>query len=163
MADLDSLPLSIDTSRLNDGTGIENTLMLHHTKWHKSCYVMCNKTKVDRIRKKVTREQAAIANVSPIKGKLRGAFPCTSCQRVEKVPVCFFCDAVMEQDYHKAATKMLDANVRKMATALNDTLLLAKLSSGDMVATDAVYHKQYFSQGIGLNCANKSLVLVVIV
>ena len=38
-------------------------------------------------------------------------------------------------------TKKLDINVRKMATELKDTLLLAKLSSGDMIATDAVYHK----------------------
>ncbi len=47
----------------------------------------------------------------------------------------------MEQDYHKAATKNIDDNVHKMATELRDTQLLAKLSSGDMVAIDAVYHK----------------------
>ena len=102
---------------------------------------MCNKTKVDRVHKKVTKEQTSATSSSPLKGRLRGAFPSTSHQGAEKIPVCFFCDAPVEQDYHKAATKKLDINVRKMATELKDTLLLAKLSSGDMIATDAVYHK----------------------
>ena len=57
MDELDSLPLSRNISRLDDGTGIEATLTRHDAKWHKTCYVMCNKTKVDRVRKKVTKEQ----------------------------------------------------------------------------------------------------------
>ena len=48
----------------------------------------------------------------------------------------------MEEGYHRAATAQIDANVRKMATELRDTRLLAKLSSGDMTAIDAVHHKQ---------------------
>ena len=141
MDELDSLPLSINISRLDDGTGIEATLTHHNAKWHKTCYAMCNKTKVDRVRKKVTKEQTSATSSLPLKGRLRGAFPSTSHQGAEKIPVCFFCDAPVEQDYHKAATKKFDINVRKMATELKDTLLLAKLSSGDMIATDAVYHK----------------------
>ncbi len=43
--ELNSLPLSIKISRLDDGTSIEETLRLHNAKWHKTCYVMCNKTK----------------------------------------------------------------------------------------------------------------------
>ncbi len=135
--ELNSLPLSITISRLDDGTGIEGTLKLHNAKWHETCYVMCNKTKVDRARKKVVRGECS----SPLKDRLRGAFSCTS-QSDEKLFTCFFCDALVDYDFHKAATKQLDANVRKMATELNDTHLLVKLASGDMVAADAVYHKQ---------------------
>ena len=135
--ELNSLPLCITISRLDDGTGIEETLKLHNAKWHKTCYVMCNKTKVDRAYKKVIRGECS----SPLKDRLRGAFSCTS-QSDEKLFTCFFCDALVDNDFHKAATKQLDANVHKMATELNDTHLLVKLASGDMVATDAVYHKQ---------------------
>jgi len=78
-------------------------------------------------------------NLSPLKGRLRAAFPSTSIDT--ELSVCFFCDALVEQDYHKVATKKLHTNVLKMAMELNDTLLLAKLSSGDMIAMDAVYHK----------------------
>ena len=39
-------------------------------------------------------------------------------------------------------TSNLDSNVRKMATEMRDTKLLAKLSVGDMTASDALYHKK---------------------
>ena len=135
--ELNSLPLSITISRLDDGTGIEETSKLYKAKWHKTCYVMYNKTNVDRARKKVIRGECS----APLKNRLLGAFSCTS-QSDEKLFTCFFCDALVDNDFHKAATKQLDANVRKMATELNDTHLLVKLVSGDMEATDAVYHKQ---------------------
>jgi hypothetical protein len=73
--------------------------------------------------------------ILPTKSRLRDTFPSTSKQ---SKPLCFFCDAPIEQHYHKAATKKLDDNVRKMAMELQDTQLLAKLSSGDMVAMDAI-------------------------
>ncbi len=86
--ELNSLPLSITISRLDDGTGIEGTLKLHNAKWHKTCYVMFNKTKVDRAHKKVVRGECS----SPLKDRLRGAFSCTS-QSDEKLFTCFFGDA----------------------------------------------------------------------
>jgi len=80
--DLSSLPLSIKISRLDDGRGIEETLMQHNAKWHKTCYVMCSKDKVNRIRKKIVKQQApAITlppNTSPLKNRLQGALPCIS-------------------------------------------------------------------------------------
>ena len=72
--ELNSLPLSITISRLDDGTSIEETLKLHNAKWHKTCYVMCNKTKLDRVRKKVVRGECS----SPPKDRLLGAFSCPS-------------------------------------------------------------------------------------
>ena len=42
LKDLDSLPLSINISRLDDGAGIRATLKSHNAKWHKTCYAMCN-------------------------------------------------------------------------------------------------------------------------
>ena len=123
--ELGSLPLFSHISRLDDGLGIEETLRLHNAKWHKACYVMCNKAKVDRVCKKVAEEQIPATCISPLKVRLQGEFPSTSHQCVDKVPVCFFCDAGVEQDYHKVTTHALDANVCKMATELKDTLLLA--------------------------------------
>ena len=103
--DLDSLPLSINISRLDDGTGIEATLRFHNAKWHKTCYAMCDKTKIDRIRKRKTKQQSPKTNMSPLKGRLRAAFPSTSAET--ELPVCFFCDALVEQGCHKVATKNL--------------------------------------------------------
>ena len=47
---------------------------------------------------------------------------------------------MIEQDYHSCNAET-DGSIHSMANELQDTLLLAKLSSGDMIAMDAVYHK----------------------
>ena len=54
-------------------------------------------------------------------------------------PVCFFCGE-SSGDFHKVSTLRLDARVRKCAMLLQDINLLGKLSSGDMIAQDTVYH-----------------------
>ena len=97
------------------------------------------KKNIDRVRKRKSKQQTLQANMLPLKTRLRAAFPSSS-TKID-LPLYFFCDAIVEQGFHKVATKALDANVRKMATKLHDTHLLAKLSSGDMIAIDAVYHK----------------------
>ncbi|KAG0715668.1 hypothetical protein GWK47_011424 [Chionoecetes opilio] len=57
-------------------------------------------------------------------------------------PICFFCNKPAgTADLHEAATKELDKNVRRCATELGDTELLAKLSEGDMIAIEAKYHR----------------------
>ena len=53
---------------------------------------------------------------------------------------CLFCDK-SDGDLHEACTKQIDEKVRKYATELRDSKLLAKLAAGsDMVAIDAVHH-----------------------
>jgi len=55
---------------------------------------------------------------------------------------CFFCDSDDEagESLHKASTLELDARVRKCAFELQGKPLLAKLSSGDVLAQDAENH-----------------------
>ena len=53
----------------------------------------------------------------------------------------FFCDQTDDAvNLHQCQTLLLDKCVRKMAQELVDTKLLAKLSEGDMIATEAKYH-----------------------
>ena len=49
---LNALPLNIDLSRLDDGSGIEETMTTIFAKWHKSCLVLCSRSQVDRVRKR---------------------------------------------------------------------------------------------------------------
>ena len=53
----------------------------------------------------------------------------------------FFCGQIDDAvNLHQCQTLLLDKCVRKMAQELVDTKLLAKLSEGDMIATEAKYH-----------------------
>ena len=57
---------------------------------------------------------------------------------------CFFCSkpAPAGRSLSKASTFGVDVKVRQCAIKLKDEQLLAKLSSGDLIAQDAQYHVQ---------------------
>ena len=60
-----------------------------------------------------------------------------------KKKVCFFCgEPPGNSGVHEAATFQINKRVRACAVLLEDTELLAKLSTGDMVALEAKYHSK---------------------
>ena len=146
--ELNKVPQNINIARLNDGGGIEETLSSHKAKWHKSCYVLYNATKVERARKSQNKLGSKEVTLSLVKQRLRSSFASTSIESADiddrQPPACFFCDKT-HGDLHKATTMSLDARVRQIATDMRDTKLLLKLSAGDMVALDAMYHKDCLS------------------
>ena len=54
--------------------------------------------------------------------------------------LCFFCDEEGDVNLHACQTLEMSKQVRTMANDLADSKILAKLSEGDMVATEAKYH-----------------------
>ena len=57
--------------------------------------------------------------------------------------MCFFCgEPPGNSGVHEAATYQIDKRVRACAVLLEDTELLGKLSTGDMVALEARYHSK---------------------
>lgn len=54
---------------------------------------------------------------------------------------CFFCGS-NESNLHQVTTFILDKRVRESALKLEDTVLLAKLSVGDLISQEAVYHNK---------------------
>lgn len=63
---------------------------------------------------------------------------------------CFFCGGT-SGELHKVSTFSIDSNIRKYALQVQDTVLLAKLSAGDMISQEAMYHKNCY-----LNLFNKA-------
>ncbi len=55
---------------------------------------------------------------------------------------CFFCHLDLGSEYHQATTLELDQRVRQSAEFLEDTTLLAQLSTGNMVTIEAKYHNR---------------------
>ncbi len=51
-SELGQVPMNIDIARLDDGDGIEATLMRHSAQWHKACCLRVNQTKLERLETK---------------------------------------------------------------------------------------------------------------
>ena len=48
LGSLNALPLNIDLSARNDGSGVETTLRNNNAKWHSSCFKKCSNREVNR-------------------------------------------------------------------------------------------------------------------
>ena len=46
LSDLNYLPSFVDVNRIDNGDGIEQTLVINKAKWHYNCYAACNSQKV---------------------------------------------------------------------------------------------------------------------
>ena len=130
------LPMTINLSRSDDGVGIEATFRQHQAKWHDSCRLQFNKTKLERAEKRTFRiEDSTAASKKFTRQSMEEAPPSTE--------TCFFCGMPpVGEMLRNASTFQVDVRVRQCAVKLQDTALLAKLSAGDMIAQEAKYHTQ---------------------
>ena len=130
--ELGHMPIDIDS--LNDGDGIEVTMVAHRASWHKTCRLRFNQTKLERLQRKSTEVKAGTSSTVHTR---------SSHSKVNlKYATCFLCDGPAgSAGLHQASTSDIDARVRRCAIELEDTALLAKLSPGDMVALEAKYHR----------------------
>ena len=133
--ELGVLPVKIEVERLDNGSGISNNLLKNKAKWHKSCNLKFNSTKLERAEKKRRNNEAA--EDTSTKKYTRLSAPSV----LNSKDVCFFCDLPSKHEkFHQASTLQLDARVRKCALDLQDKRLLPKVSSGDKVAQFAQNH-----------------------
>lgn len=133
---MDCLPTSM-FSWLKEGQDIEETLRSHKAKWHDSCRLQYNKTKLERAAKR----KASPAESTDVPNKYIRR---SSVQNSDETEQCFFCGkpAKASESLHRASTFDLDARVRQCALQIQDQNLLAKLSTGDLIALEAKYHVQ---------------------
>ena len=120
-------------SRLDEGNGIEQTFIDQKASWHKSCYSQYNSTKLKRAEKRKSQEENN--DTSHCK------FTRLNASISDQTDICFICKKLSNQSLHKVLTFRLDARVRECAAVLNDENLLATLSKGDLIAQDALYHR----------------------
>ena len=133
--------LGIDTPVIKSFKNLETLpacLLENQGKWHKSCHLRFNSTKLQRLRKR------SLETPEDDKNNKRKSIRRTNVQsRTEKFPEkCFFdCgDELNKQALHLVTTFSVNRRVRKIATETNDTTILAKLSQGNMIAIEAHYH-----------------------
>ena len=137
------LPLSVNVSRLNDGSGLEETLKRNEAKWNDSCRLLYNSAKLKRTEKrKKSQEEANDDDTGSLQKSTRKS------KKRASIETYFFCDKPApdgESLTRKASTFGLDMNVRKAAMKLQEKSPLAKLSAGDLIAQNAQYHLKYLN------------------
>ena len=141
--DLGCLPKEFNFSRLDEGSGVEATLLANNARYHKTCMLRYNKTKLDRAEKRLLKigVDEEVQEAASCKRK------CSLTRRSSHVPIqrdwkCFFCgETAGSAVLHEAATFQLDSRVRSCAKFLGDMDLHAKLNAGDLIAQDAKYHR----------------------
>ena len=126
------LPDQINTN-LFDENNLSLSFITNSASFHKNCKNKFNDLKIDRAKKRSATSDTTVPEV-PKKITRR------SISSLDIKDNCFFCNKD-EGILHKVTTYRLDRRVRKCAFMLQDTVLLTKLSEGDMIALDAVYHK----------------------
>ena len=146
------LPPSINISRLDDGEGIAATLYRHKAKWHDSCRLMYNQTKLRRaVKRKRKRSEDAPEDITMCSDSEDTCIPKRPTRQNSKQTApsisgesCFFCGQPSSsvKPQRLVATFGLNEKVHQCALKLQDNELLAKLSEGDLTAKDAQYHAQ---------------------
>ena len=153
--ELGGLPPSMSLSQLDDGCGIEATLSAHSAKWHKSCRDAYNTTKLNRLKKRKLGSATATGSeciqpslpqpnisfepsTSQATSHFTRSFTTTSADVISN---CIFCGKSADfGSLHSVCTFEVDFRVRRCAFILQDSELLAKISSGDLMALEAKYH-----------------------
>jgi len=155
--ELQELPIPVDMERLDEGSGIEATLIENKATWHKSCYTKFNATQVRRAEKRKSSLQDSELMEVPAR-----KYTHQSANSEMEELTCFFCAEVasVSEPLREVTTLRLDSRVRKCAHDLQDERLLAKLSSRDMVAQEAKYHPKclvaLYNKAVALQSAKES-------
>ena len=102
--EMNILPISLNLERLDQGDGIEETLMLKKASWHTSCRCKFNSTKLKRAEKRKSDSTSETPENRNTRSKTDTSSASLS---------CFFCDeSFVNQDYREASTLELDSRVR---------------------------------------------------
>lgn len=104
--------------------------------WHKQCHIKFANSKLERVLLKKRKHEESNSNTVTTDERRKSIRT-----KLTDKDVCIFCGSG-DEELHQVTTLGEDENVRMMATELQDTERLAKLSSGDMIAIECVYHRK---------------------
>ena len=140
---IDCLPLNLlcFSEKFNVSEALYSEILNNKVVLHKSCSLLYNKGKLNRKRKSYEKPyQNKSANIDDDTLKISKKQPMRT-NIIEKL--CFFCGcgkSAEESSWKQCQTLVLRNKVKTIAIELADHKLITKLSKGDMVATEAVYH-----------------------
>lgn len=130
---VNAMPIALNPKRLDEGVGIESTLIKNQAMYHNSCRLLFNNSKLKRAQKRIITNSASSSKSELCCKRPRNSDP----PRVQ----CFLCEKEdVISNLRQAMTMKLNDRLNQCARNLNHGSLLAKLSAGDVVAQELKYH-----------------------
>ena len=134
-----ALPLPINVERLDNGRGIEQSLIDNDAWYHRSCYLLFNITKLNRAKLQFESRGR----------KQSESDEATRCKRKHvdmKDLICFICELKQSSDsyLHYVETLYFCEQIKELATELNDTSLLKKVSCEDPICLKLKYYNKCY-------------------
>lgn len=133
----DALPRTVRLQQMDDGSGLLQTFVSHNAQYHKSCRSKYDSQKVARLQARGERDEIEVESGTSSRTTR------SSHEAFDIKSVCLFCEDDQTNPKEKlvqASTMSIGETILSHATDLQDTRLLAKLSSTDLVALEAKYH-----------------------
>ena len=144
--EIDALPTALNKrfDSCSSPDELSQLLMNKKVGFHKSCIGMYNKQKLERKRKSYTKQTKENEKDDGGEGPSRKLTRLNI--KLENFSESrFFCDEENPHlKLHECMSFSISNRVKAMANDLGDVKLLAKLSEGDMIATEAKYHSKCF-------------------
>lgn len=157
---MNCMPILLDPKRLDDGDGIQSTLEKNKATYHNSCKLKFKTSKLERKRKSLStpEEKCEVSSAKFTRSSINKT--CTEVDS-EKKGECFICNQTdTTMNLRQAMTLQLHNKLKKCAENLLDDNLLAKLSVGDVISQEYMYHaicltKVYNRERARLSSQNK--------
>ena len=124
---INDMPIVFNPARLDEGDGMEVTLMQNNAIYHNSCRLLFNNTKLERAQKRKRITPSTLGGASEVYDKR---------QRTSDPPrvQCFLCEEEDQiSNLRQAMTMQLNERLNQCAKTLNHGKLLAKLSASEVV------------------------------
>ena len=86
--ELGKLPRTVQLKRLDEGQGVEATMVAHQAKWHKTCMLQYNNTMLRRAEKRPIASSSAFGSSDDVPGKRTRSL---SSEATTSDASCFFC------------------------------------------------------------------------
>ena len=133
---INALPIPINPKRIDNGDGIEETLLTNRAKYHEACRLLFNNTKLNRaLDKSKKRKASKQEEEGRIKRKRIGL----------KDNICFICDNCDTiPNLSQVQTLSTCEQLKEIATELNEVKILKFVSCEDPIALELKYHKKCY-------------------
>ena len=115
---------------------VEKTCVINKAVYHKRCRSEFNDQHYERAKKRAKTNDTKEENIPSSSRKTRSTFDAKNFQST-----CFLCNNSTTEQLYLVTSLEMDKKIRDSAAEMLDERLIAKLSEGDLIATESKYHK----------------------